>query len=82
MQSLARPRTRCVRRAPVEKELLSRVLGQLGKIGSNLNQIAHAAHLGYALHAELRVVLAALEGIVPLLMMALGRDPGNDQVLP
>ena len=41
VQSLATPKTRSTRRAPIERETLAKVLGQLGKIGSNLNQIAH-----------------------------------------
>lgn len=49
------PRTRSTRRPSVERELLAKLLGQigavkgeLGKSGSNLNQIAHAANLGDA----------------------------------
>lgn len=37
---------RSVRRPPVEREALARLLGQLGKVGGNLNQLAHAANSG------------------------------------
>lgn len=40
------PKPRGARRPVVEKELLVRVLGELGKIGSNVNQIAHVANQG------------------------------------
>jgi hypothetical protein len=33
---------RAVRRPPVERKELARLLGHLGKIGSNINQLAHA----------------------------------------
>lgn len=75
VQSLGEPRTRSTRRAPIERELLIKVLGQLGKCGSNLNQIAHAAHLGTTHAAELSCVLAAFRAIVPDLRRALGRKP-------
>lgn len=35
---------RAVRKPPVEKAELARILGQLGKIGSNVNQIARAVN--------------------------------------
>ncbi len=38
--ALGRPGPRAVRRPPVEKKELARILGQLGKIGTNVNQIA------------------------------------------
>lgn len=33
---------RAVRRPPVERRELARLLGHLGKLGSNINQLAHA----------------------------------------
>jgi hypothetical protein len=69
---------RRVRRPPAEKEELVRILGELGKIGSNVNQIAAKANAG-----DLRVLdpLALselrdeLEEIRDALMRALGRQP-------
>src|ERR1700679_3792712 len=75
VQSLAKPKTRSTRRAPIERELLAKVLGQLGKIGSNLNQIAHEAHLGRDVRAEVFSELPALRGLVPQVLKALGRAP-------
>lgn len=72
-QSLARPKTRSTRRAPVEKEVLAKMLGQLGKIGSNINQIAHAAHLEMTQRKELDAALAELRALTPLIHAALGR---------
>lgn len=73
-QSLSsKPKTRSTRRAPVEKELLAKAVGQLGKIGSNINQIAHAAHLDIRQHDELDVALAELRALSPMLLNALGK---------
>ena len=73
VQSLAKPKTRSTRRAPIERELMARVLGQLGKIGSNLNQLAHAAHLDNAQTGEVMATVAELRGLLPPIMEALGR---------
>lgn len=74
VQSLSKPKTRSTRRAPIDKELLARVLGQLGKIGSNLNQIARAANMGRDERADLDDALSGLRDAAPLLLKALGRD--------
>jgi hypothetical protein len=75
-QSLAKPKTRSTRRAPVEKELLAKVLGQLGKIGSNLNQLAHAVNIDPRTKVEIGEVLTAIRRqIVPAILEALGRKP-------
>ena len=74
IQSLSKPKTRSTRRAPIERELLAKVLGQLGKIGSNLNQIARDAHLDREVRAEVVAELPVLRGVVPLLLKALGRE--------
>jgi hypothetical protein len=73
IQSLAAPKTRSVRRAPVERETLAKVLGQIGKIGSNLNQIAHAAHLDRATAGEVTATVAELRAVLPPLLQALGQ---------
>ena len=75
VQSLSKPKTRSTRRAPIERELLAKVLGQLGKIGSNLNQIAHQAHLGRDVSEEVLSELPGLRMAVPALLKALGREP-------
>jgi hypothetical protein len=73
VQSLAKPKTRSTRRAPIEKETLAKVLGQLGKIGSNLNQLAKAAHLDRAERAEIGAAVAEVRGMLPVILEALGR---------
>jgi Bacterial mobilisation protein (MobC) len=40
--ALGSPGPRAVRRPPIERRELARLLGHLGKIGSNLNQLARA----------------------------------------
>jgi hypothetical protein len=67
---------RQVRRPPVEKQELGRLLGQLGKVGSNLNQIARALHQTSPVEAT--EVRKALEGLIPVraaILKALGREP-------
>ena len=73
VQSLAKPKTRSTRRAPIERELLAKVLGQLGKIGSNLNQLARAANIDRTERAEIVATVAELRGLLPPIFEALGR---------
>jgi hypothetical protein len=73
IQSLAAPKTRSTRRAPIERETLAKLLGQLGKVGGNLNQVAHAAHLGRAEVAEVMATLADVRALLPPMLEALGR---------
>ena len=76
VQSLATtPKTRSTRRAPIEREMLAKALGQLGKVGSNINQIAHAANIGDAERFDLKAALTELRGLVPDIYAALGRNP-------
>jgi hypothetical protein len=69
------PKTRSTRRAPVERELLAKTLGQLGKIGSNLNQIAHAANINEADQFDIGAAVAELRAFLPLILESLGRKP-------
>lgn len=75
VQSLAQPKTRSTRRAPIDREMLGKTLGQLGKVGSNLNQLAHAANLDCTHRAEIMGAVAECRALVPHLMKALGRTP-------
>ncbi len=66
---------RAVRRAPAGREELARLLGELGKLGSNANQIARAFNTTGDLPpahdlAAMRADIAAMRGAV---MKALGR---------
>jgi hypothetical protein len=71
---------RSARRPTIERELLARTLGQIGKIGSNLNQIAHVLNRGLetdpppsSLAIEISAFLNDLREVRLLLMTALGR---------
>ncbi|HEY2068084.1 MAG TPA: MobC family plasmid mobilization relaxosome protein [Rhizomicrobium sp.] len=87
---LGAPAPRQVRRPPVERRELARLLaefgrvaGELGKIGSNLNQIARATNSGLVADsvllqetlAELREPIAGLDEMRDALLRALGREP-------
>lgn len=72
-QMLGAPPPRSVRRPPVEKELLARILGQLGKAGSNLNQVARAANLGKEDFDENRLANAEIMLAAQAVIQALGR---------
>lgn len=65
---------RAARRPSAEHETLLRLLGELGKIGSNLNQIARALNQGRGFDAPIFAELAAeLREATRALMDALGR---------
>jgi hypothetical protein len=72
-QMLGAPAPRSVRRPPFEKELLAKVLGQLGRIGGNLNQVAKAVNTTGAEEEEVRAVVAEVRAAAQEIMRALGR---------
>jgi len=75
-QALGKPGPRARRRPPIEREKLAQVLGHLGKIASNINQLAHAFN-GKGRPpglAELRALRDEIVQIRDALMTALGRD--------
>lgn len=67
---------RAVRRPPVERRELARMLGHLGKVGSNLNQIAHAFNRDREVPhlTELKLIREQVKELRDALMAALGRD--------
>lgn len=74
--ALGSPGPRARRRPPIERAKLAQLLGQLGKIGSNINQIAFAYN-GRGRTPELAELKALREEVALLrdtLMKALGRD--------
>lgn len=72
---LGAPAPRQVRRPPVERRELARLLGLFGNIGSNLNQIARAANSGDGIDAvDLARELAGLGMAREAILKALGRD--------
>lgn len=68
---------RAVRRPPVERKELARLLGHLGKVGSNINQLAHAYNLTGVLPGfpELVAIRQEIGQMRAALMQALGREP-------
>jgi hypothetical protein len=72
---LGAPAPRQVRRPPIERRELARLLGELGHIGGNLNQIARLGNVGEDIDAaELATVLADLATVREAILKALGRD--------
>jgi hypothetical protein len=73
--ALGSPGPRAVRRPPVERKELARLLGHLGKVGSNINQLAHAFNSTRRIPglAELKAVREQIGEIRDALMKALGR---------
>jgi hypothetical protein len=70
------PQPRAAKRPPVEKQTLVKLLGELGKIGSNINQIAKRANEGRGFEAEaFAVVYAELRHLNNAILEALGKDP-------
>jgi hypothetical protein len=67
---------RAVRRPPIERKELARLLGHLGKVGSNLNQLAHAFNSRGRVPglAELERIRGDVGEMRAALMKALGRD--------
>ena len=70
------PPPRQVRRPPVERAELVRMLSALGHIGGNLNQLAHAANTGAETdRGTLLAVLQSLVDVRDAILKALGRLP-------
>jgi hypothetical protein len=69
------PGPRAVRRAPAGREELARILGQLGKIGSNVNQVARATNTtgDPPARQELTTIRDDIAAMRAVVMQALGR---------
>lgn len=71
------PPPRAVRKPSVDTKQVAKMLGELGKVGSNLNQIAHHLNAG-AGGAGLNVITDAIADVQAMrdaCMKALGRKP-------
>lgn len=65
---------RAVRRPSVERAELARLLGEIGKLGSNVNQLAHAVNRGDIPDwADLASAVSAVDDMRAAVMKALGR---------
>jgi len=74
-QMIGGPVPRAARKPPIERELAGKLLGQMGKIGSNLNQVARSVNRdtwGPIDQEEAQRLLVELRGV---LLQALGRKP-------
>ena len=73
---LGAPPPRQVRRPSIDRVELVRLLGQIGHVGSNINQIAHAFNAGTPPTAgALYDALSDLKTVRDAVMSALGRAP-------
>jgi hypothetical protein len=73
---LGAPAPRQVRRPPVERRELARLLAQLGHIGGNLNQLAKAANTGVLVYGgDIDAALSGLDEVRAAILAALGRAP-------
>lgn len=73
---LGAPAPRQVRRPPVERVELARLLGAVGNVGGLLNQLAHRFNSG--LPTDRQEVLNAIRSLAPVrdaMLKALGRAP-------
>ena len=62
-------------RPSVDHAALGRLMGHVGKIGSNVNQLAHVANLGgWPEHAELAAACADIRAMRDAVFAALGMD--------
>jgi hypothetical protein len=75
-QALGSPGPRAVRKPPIERKELARLLGWLGKLGSNVNQLAHGFNRDRKLPGfpELLAIRREVGDMRAALMMAIGRD--------
>lgn len=73
---LGAPAPRQVRRPPVERRELARLLGELGHIGGNLNQLAKSANTSVVVYGnEIAAALGQLREMRDAVLVALGREP-------
>ena len=73
---LGGPAPRPVHKSPIERRELVRLLGALGHIGGNLNQIAKSLNTGVVVYeVEIAAALRAVLEMRDAVMRALGREP-------
>lgn len=75
-QLIGKQAPRAVTRKPADHRELVRLLGEIGKIGSNLNQLTKAHNQGLVVYeCEIDVALAGLAKLREAILEALGRAP-------
>ncbi len=74
-RALAVTETRAMRRPAVERAALAQLLGQLGKCGSNVNQIARVLNSGGDEPEGVAEAIAAVKRAADAIWIALGNRP-------
>lgn len=75
-RALTAPTTRAMRRPVVERVILSKLVAELGRSGSNLNQIARAMNSGDTVTTDqIQSALAEHRQILAAVIETLGRQP-------
>ncbi len=74
-QCIGAPGPRAVPRPPVERAVLAQLLAQLGKCGSNLNQIARVLNSGGDAPEGIPAAIEDFRAVCADIMRALGRAP-------
>ncbi len=70
---------RAQRRPSADHAVLRQLLGELGRVGNNINQIARALNTGQAADLpQLKEALTAYLGVRNAIYRALGKDPYDD----
>ena len=70
------PPPRASRRPPIERVELAKLLAHVGKLGSNINQLAKYGNLGRLVEdPHLAAAAADIAALRAVIMEALGRDP-------
>ncbi|MCA9463840.1 MAG: MobC family plasmid mobilization relaxosome protein [Nitrospira sp.] len=69
------PPPRAVRRPTVNHKAVAQLLGQLGKIGTNINQLAKQANAGRYQENTIELALRDLMELRTACLQALGREP-------
>ncbi len=73
-QCLGTPGPRAARRPPIERTALAQILGQLGKCGSNLNQIARVLNTGGDAPPGIADAVSDIRQVCQQIMRVLGRS--------
>jgi len=75
-QALGAPGPRSVKRLPLDAVLVRQLIGQLGYIGNNLNQLTRAVNVGDIVEPrELAPVLREVNEAIKTNMALIGRSP-------
>lgn len=69
------PPRRSLRRPQVEVQAVARLLGELGKIGSNINQLAKYSNMGRWQEGSIQSALRDLAELRLACLQALGHEP-------